>query len=338
MELVEPYTNVVGYVGTRVSGNRAGDYAVVGPRWSGSVPRGMRCVVAPADRVWVIGRTLVQGPDDLAAARAVQRRYRLTPLSRLGSPGAAPAHARVPANPEVGTKREGLAFFDALAQNMAASPPPARDKRTLKRLATVGIAPGGTPSRDRDPAVRAGLRDGIDAAKASLRAEFVRASLASATAHNGWLHPPAAVGAFGTDYVLRANAAIYGIGINRPAEAVYLVGVLDSTGAPLAPGRRYRLTFPPGGLPPVNAWWSLTMYDADGFLIDNPLGRYAISDRSGAQPAPDGSVTLLLGGDPPTGQERNWLPVPATGMPQPFLRAYSLRDQAWDPPPIVPLG
>ena len=249
MELVEPYTNVFGYVGTRVSGNRAGDYAIVGPRWGGTVPRGMRCVVAPANRVWVIGRTLVESPEDVPAARSVQRRYRLTPLSRLGTPGAAPAHAEVPDNPEVGKTREGLAFYDALADLMESSPPPARDKSELKRLATVGIAPGGKPSANPDPAVRAGLREGIAAAKTSLRAEFVRVSLESAQAHNGWLHPPSEVGAFGTDYVLRANAAIYGIGINRPAEAVYLIGVLDSTGAPLAPGRTYRITFPPGGLP-----------------------------------------------------------------------------------------
>lgn len=336
MELVEPYTNVFGYVGQRVSGTHAGDYAVVGPHWGGKVPKGMRCVRAPADRVWLIGRTLVAGPDDLDAARTVQRRYQLAPLSKFGKRGAPPAHAVVPANPEVGTPRDGLQFFDALSALMASSPPPARDKGTLKTLATIGIAPGGRPSRNPDAAVRQGLVEGIAAAKAALRADFVRVSLDSATANNGWLHPPPQVGAFGNDYVLRANAAIYGIGINRPVEAVYLIGVLDSQGRPLSPERTYRITFPPGGQPPVDAWWSLTMYDSDGFLVANPLGRYAISDRSGAQPGPDGSLTLFLGADPRPGQERNWLPVPAAGMPQPFLRAYSLRDQAWNPPPIVP--
>ena len=115
--------------------------------------------------------------------------------------------------------------------------------------------------------------------------------------------------------------------------------MLDATGAPLAPGRAYAIRFSPGGLPPVEAWWSLTMYDDQGFLIDNPLGRFAISDRSGAQSlVPTDRCSCLLGGAPPPGSEGNWLPVPAAGMPQPFLRAYSLRDQAWDPPPIVPLG
>src|SRR5829696_5543473 len=221
---------------------------------------------------------------------------------------------------------------------MGSQPPPRRNTPVLRRLAAVGIVPGGRPSSTPDRAVRQGLAEGIAAAKAELRADFVRVSLESARAHNGWFDPPPEVGAFGTDYVLRANAAIYGIGVNRPAEAVYLIGVLDATGAPLAPGRAYAIRFSPGGLPPVEAWWSLTMYDDQGVLIDNPLGRVAISDRSGAQPGPDGSVELLVGGAPPPGGEGNWLPVPAAGMPQPFLRAYSLCDQAWDPAPIVPLG
>jgi hypothetical protein len=337
-QLLDPYTNTFAYVGSRTTGSKGGRFAIT---WSGrpeAAPEGVRVIRSASRRVWVIGRTLVRGERDLAPARALMKRYRLVALSRLGRPPRRRAPGdpgRVVRSPTPG----GVAFLDALGDALAGNPPPAHDRAVLRRLAAAGIGPGRHPSKAGLPAaVLAGLVEGLDRARAQLpvqaRTQILRAALAS----GGWYVSPPGIGAYGTDYLLRARIAIVGLGANTPQEAVYPVALTDSAGRLLNGSQRYRITFAKGRAPPVRAFWSLTVYDADGFLVANPARRYAVGDsHPPLVRRPDGSIVIAVQRDRPAQRDVNWLPAPPGGF-RLSLRLYqpvrSILRGAWTPPPV----
>jgi hypothetical protein len=157
---------------------------------------------------------------------------------------------------------------------------------------------------------------------------------------NGWVFTTG-TGVYGTDYLQRALITAIGLGANRPQDAVYPTSEVDAAGKPYMGSDKYVMRFAKGQLPPVNGFWSLTMYDADFFFVANPLNRYTLSQRDALKPNPDGSVTLYLQHDNP-GPEResNWLPAP-TGRFIPMLRLYwptetppSILDGSWTIPAV----
>ena len=316
-EFIDPWTNVIGYIGKRVSGARGGTWAIT---WKGApkrhLPRGVRTFASPYRRVWVVGRTLVNGPSDLKAAQRAQSRYLLRPLSRYltGAGDHTPATGVTKATQA--PVLTGTAFLDALGTAMAQNPPPARDAAMLARLATAGIAPGKKVSTDGLPQhVLDGLAEGVMAAEADLspaaRADVIKVALA----HGGWYTPAAKVGRFGTDYVLRARAAKLGIGINTPEESMYPTALTDADGNALNGAHSYRLTFPKGQTPPNRAFWSITMYDSDGYLVDDPSHIYAVGSSHGKLAhKPDGSTVVVVSRTRPTEAAVNWLPSPAAGF------------------------
>lgn len=312
-EFIDPYSNVFAYVGSRATGPRGGDFAVTGPGWRGRLPAGVRRIRSPHRQAWVGGRTLLLGPGDLAAARRVQRGYRLVPLSRYGTAWRPERPTRVVRTPRVATTPEGLAFFDALGRALKDSPPPARDAPLLRRLAAVGIGPGREPSKQNlPPAVLAGLREAVPAAKERIRRDLLGYIARAPRETNGWVVPKANTGAFGTDYESRALLAVFGIGANRPVESIYPTAFTDRTGAILSGANRYVLRFAPGQLPPARYFWSVTMYDENLFVVPNPLTRFAIGDRTpGLRRGRDGSLEISLQRDRPAGDAANWLPAPA---------------------------
>jgi hypothetical protein len=280
----------------------------------------------------MIGRTLAQeAPADLRRAHAKMRQYRLTPAPAL--------RARRPGKPRKHPlPTDGLAWLRALDRALAENPPPARDKPLLGRLRAVGVGPGLTPGKGLPADVVQALDRGVEAEAAELPTASRVAVLQQALGNGGWLTLNPHVGAYGTDYLLRAQLAILGIGANTPAESVYPTALADSSGTLLTGASAYRMVFPRGHLPPARGFWSITMYDSDGFLVPNAAHRYSLGPthpplaRRG-----DGSVVIAIQRARPAEKDVNWLPSPAGGFrlsmrlywPKPVV----LRG-TWQPPPL----
>jgi hypothetical protein len=344
LPMCDAWTNVFASPGTRTTGNAAGDFAIVGPDWKGTLPAGLPALKSPTNLVWILGRTQTNGPQDYAAVRAIQHGYRLVPLSAFGKPYLLPKGAVDPAlngkvPPVDRLKAMGAdAYFNLLARAMKSNPAPAADAPMLAKLATIGVVPGQPFDISRlDPEVAAGLQRSVAVALHKLQpgAEH-RDSV------NGWVLPGTNLGNFGTDYHTRALTAFIAFGANLPADAVYPTSFLDADGQPFRGTNRYVLHFEKGQLPPVNAFWSVTLYDADSFFVDNPINRYAISSWMPLRPNADGSIDIDIQHDPPgKDREPNWLPAPAQGAFNLTLRMYWPKDQppsfldgSWKPPGV----
>jgi hypothetical protein len=346
-EFMDPYTNVFHYIGTRTTGDGAGTYLVAGPSFKGRTPAGMRLIRAPYRLAWIVGRTLVNGPGDLAAVHKIQDGYRLIPLAgylKSGLRWRAPRPKRIVKTPLKLTEPTGLQFFDQLGTALAENPPPARDHAILSQLRTVGIGPGLQPSHENlSAAVVAGLTAAADGGPAHVAALKLSVAASSAIAHGGWFVPPAYTGDYGTNYPFRAVVALNGIAANRPAEAMYIVGVTDSTHTLLNAADDYVIHFPAGHLPPARYFWSLTMYDQNFYLVPNALNRYELaSHTAGLKRNPDGSLDIYIQHTPPAGHESNWLPSPASGRFEVTLRLYGPEASAlrgrYTYPPIMRVG
>jgi hypothetical protein len=324
-ELLDAYTNVFGYIGRRVTGTHAGNFAIVGPGWRGSLPSGVKPIHSPTNTVFVIGRTLVKSSGDVAAVNAIQRGYTLTPLSGSGATTAPPVFLTTstlrPA-PVPG----GLAFYDAMGAAMKQDPPPVAERSLLRRFASVGIGPGRSPSTEGlDSATRKGLLEGASDGRHEIDGYGRALQAGSERQHNGWIVAPKTTGRYGTNYLLRGYIAKAALGANVPAEATYPAAFSDHAGATLTGAHRYVVHFAARQLPPVNAFWSLTMYAKDAFLVTNPINRYAIGDRTrGLHKNRDGSLDLVVQHSAPHGNRSNWLPAPK-GVFLLFLRLYQPR-------------
>ena len=338
-ELVDPYTNVIGYVGARTTGSKAGRFAISWTKKPGHAVAGVRTIKSPYRRVWVIGRTLVDGgAPDLKRARALMRQYALVPLRRLDNPPA-PLRVRRGLRPKGATEPTGLAFLDALGDALRDNPPPARDASFLAGLSALGIGPGKKPSQaGLSPAQLDGLRDGLAQAAAQLPGAARGMVLSRAAQGGGWSFTQRNIGNYGTDYEQRAQIAVVGLGANTEAEAMYPTALTDASGNLLDGTKTYRLVFPPGQAPPNRAFWSLTMYDIAGYLVPNAEHRYAIgSSHPPLVKRRDGSIVVVLSHDKPKERLVNWLPAPATAFRltlriyRPTRRALS---GAWKPGPI----
>jgi hypothetical protein len=343
-EFLDAYTNVIDYVGTRTTGTEAGDYALTGPGFDGTLPAGVKRISSPTNRIVVVGRTLLLGPDDLPNVREIQEHYGLTPLSEVAA-GAEPRPGPIldsspPRTPPA--LPSGLGFFDYLGDLMAAQPAPKRDAKLLARLRRFGIGAGLHPSSDDLlPAVERGLRQAAANGLRRIRALEARYRRDARRGGHGWNLQTGAIGRYGTDYPLRAVTALVGLWANTPDEAFYPFADQDSAGRRLDGARyRYELHFTKSQLPPARAFWSLTMYDRDLFLYDNELDRYALGDRTaGMKRDADGGLTIYLQHNRPDPESRvsNWLPAPATRFTV-ALRLYDPAPRAldgrWKPPGI----
>ncbi len=328
-EFLDPYLNVFHYVGTRTTGNGAGNYVVVGPHFKGKLPRGLPVVKAAYDQVWLFGRTLVYGKSDLPRAHAIQDGYKVVPLKDFERAGLAytpPRPRRIittPTDPGIPT---GLAFFDALGDALAKYPPPARDHAILAEMASAGIGPGRHPSAEHLPAATAaGLTAAVNGGPAHVFALRVQFATAGAAKHNGWFQTLPDTGSWGTNYAYRAVVAVYGICANRPVEATYGVGVKDDTANTLNGSNTYRIHFAKGDMPPARYFWSLTVYNIQTWLIANPYGKYSVGSNKGIKYNKDGSLDVYVQPTPPAGHQSNWLPSPPNTPFILILRMYGPR-------------
>ena len=339
------WTNIFASPGKRTTGTRAGSFVVTGPGWSGTLPSGMKELKSPTNRVWIIGRTQTNGPKDYAAVHAIQDGYKLVPLSAFGKPYAPPPGVVDPnidmkaAPVDTLQKMTSASFFDSLARLLDSNPPPASDGLILAKLATIGVIPGEKfdPSK-LDPAVAKGLDKALPVALQKLQ----EAAKNSGAPVNGWQIPPSILGKFGTEYAIRGIVALVGLGANLPEDAVYPTTYVDAEGKALNGANRYTLHFDKGLSPPVNAFWSVTMYDAQSFFVENAANRYAISSWMPVKRNSDGSIDLYLQHDSPgKDKEANWLPA-AEGDFNLTLRMYwpkdknpSIIDGSWKPSAVT---
>jgi hypothetical protein len=328
------------YVGKRTTGGAAGSYAIVGPGWDGALPNGVAALPPSRTPTAVIfGRTLVDGPADVPTVRALQEQYTLVPLGRSGTPDAAAPDRRdvwAPTDP----RTDPLGDWKTMNRAMTEEPPEARHAPLLKYFATVGIGPNQDVAAV-DEATRRGLARAAQEGRALL-AGLMDAGGASKRV-NGWKYPPPTMGRAGLadDFVTRGALQCFGgIIANDPEEAVYLFVSADADGQPLSGEHRYELRFPPGQLPKVNAFWSLTLYGQDTNFVANPLDRYSLGDRTrGVKPDADGGLTIDVQHESPGAErEPNWLPAPTDTFYM-VLRAYMPAEeivrQTWAPPPVT---
>jgi hypothetical protein len=314
MPMLSGWTDVFQVPGKRTTGTKPQTYAITGPRWKGTLPAGVKELKSPTAMVWILGRTYCTGtPEDYKAVHALQDQYKLVPLSAYGKPYTPPPGK---IDPSIDTKtavREQVnrlsatEYFKLLAALMKDNPPAKADAPMVAELKRLGIEPGKDfdPAK-LDPAVAKAL-DGVPKiAVERIMAHFKKAG----TDANGWLFTTRA-GVYGTDYLQRAFVTAIGLGANRPQDAVYPTAEAGADGKPYDGANKYVMRIPKGQMPPVNGFWSLTMYNADYFFVDNPLNRYTLSSRSALKANADGSTDLYIQKDSPgPDKESNWLPAP----------------------------
>lgn len=343
LPMLDMWSDVFAVPGRRTSGTAAASYAVVPPGWSGKLPKGIERIDAPTSYVWIIGRTQTNGPADYEAVHRIQDGYRITPLAQWGKKTAPP---KAVVDPSVDMKTEPLRqvnempaaryFSDGMAL-MKANPPHATDWSQLARMKRLGLEPGRPFDLAKaDPVVRAALEAAPGAGLKLMQAKIP--TLARVV--NGWQMNTDTMGVYGNYYLKRAIIALVGLGANQPEDAIYPINVADADGKPMEGSRKYVLHFDKDQLPPASAFWSVTMYDAEGFQVANALNRFAIGDRDALKYNADGSLDLYIqSASPGADRESNWLPSPAAGRLGVTMRLYGPKaaalDGRWAPPAIV---
>jgi hypothetical protein len=320
MAFLDAWTNVFAAPGTRSTGQAGGRFLLVGPGWQGEVPEGLSLLRSPTRIVWLIGRTQTDGPADfgfvhrlqdgltlrrLAAWQTAQQtgeqsgQQEAAPDPRPGTPPPVPALKQI-------QRMGSIEYFTRLAALMVDNPPAAADAPIQLRLERIGVAPGQAPQW--------GPLDRWSVALGRLIADHAVARQLQTPLRQvrGWSLPPEMLGRYGTHYNIRAAVAMIGLGANLPEDAMYPNARVDADGRALDGSRRYRLHFPADALPPAKAFWSVTAYGPDDFLIDHPSNRHALGDRDPLVFNPDGSLDLWIQAAAPDAvHQPNWLPVKA---------------------------
>jgi hypothetical protein len=341
LPMLDMWTDVFASPGWRTTGTEAADFLVTPPGWSGQVPEGFTHIAAPTSYVWVIGRTKTDGPADYEAVHKIQAGYKMTPLSRWGK---GPEPITVKTDPTVDMKTPPMvqvdtmpagAYFAYAAELLKVHPSHLTDQPIIAQMKRIGIEPGKSFDISKlDPDVRKGL----EAAPAEAQALMKWKVPTVARVANYWSMNTDTMGVYGNYYLKRAIVSQLGLGANLPEDAIYPLNLADEAGKPLDGANQYTIHFEKGATPPVRAFWSLTLYDADGFQVGNVLDRFAVSSWMPFRYNADGSLDLYFQSDSPgKNKEANWLPAPKA----PFnltMRLYSPQADAltgkWNPPPV----
>jgi hypothetical protein len=331
-QMMDAFSNTFDYAGTRATGPQGGRFLLAAPGWAGEKPQDVAKVfVAPTNRIWIAARFGVGGETDLPGAHKAQDSIRLTDLNGKPVPGVNPGFTPLGAPETWSTDQFFTVFGDLLKETTT----PQAAQPLIARLSAIGLSPktGYTPASltpETRAAIDAGAKEGFAAIEAAKLGDSA----------NGWDFSMKN-GRFGEDYLVRSAVAYRSLAGNAPEEAIYFNADKDVSGQPLDGAHRYTMRFEKGQLPPVNGFWSLTMYDGKTFfMVENPKKRYSIGSRTpGLQFAPDGSLTLYIQhADPGPERVANWLPAPA-GSFDVHLRTYvpqeALLDGSYKLPPIV---
>ena len=332
LQFMDAWTNVFKSIGKRTTGTKAQTFVIVGPDYKGALPAG-EVIKSPTNMVFLLARTQTNSKQDAEQVKTIQTGYKLTPVAgaTAGTSSTAKSNGQPP-TAQVGAMN-AQAFYTLFAQELKNNPPAAADTAILADLKKIGIEPG----KDYNPeAVPADMRGSLDTAMAAALKEITNsASLGQLS--NGW-SVTRNIGTYGTTYLLRAIVAYVGIGANLPEDAIYPTAYVDGSGNPLTGTNKYVIHFDKNMTPPAQAFWSITAYNSNGFLIKNPLNRFALGDRDKLTLNADGSLDIYVQYESPgKDKEANWLPVPQ-GPFNLTMRIYwpksTVLDGSWNPPAI----
>ncbi|WP_095196892.1 DUF1254 domain-containing protein [Pseudomonas sp. Irchel 3A7] len=344
LPMLDMWSDVFASPGWRTTGTDAAQFLVTPPGWTGTVPAGLNHLPAPTPFVWVIGRTKTDGAADYAAVHKIQAGYTVTPLSRLGK-SEEPVSVKI--DPAVDMKTppkiqvdtlSAAGYFAYAAELLKVHPAHSTDQPMLAQIKRIGIEPGKSFDLDAlDPDIKAALQTVPQEAQALMKWKVE--TLARVV--NGWSMNTDTMGVYGNYYLKRAIVAQVGLGANLPEDAIYPLNMGDENGKPLNGANKYVLHFPKGEAPPVNAFWSITLYDPEGFQVGNELNRFAVSSWMPFKSNADGSLDLYFQNESPGKEhEANWLPAPK-GPFNLTMRLYGPKAEAlngkWNPPPVKQL-
>jgi hypothetical protein len=345
MPMLSGWTDVFTDPGKRTTGTEAQKYGITGPGWKGALPEGVTELKSPTSIVWLLGRTYCTGTkDDYKAVHAIQDKYSLVPLSAYGKAYTPPKgkvdpdiDMKTPVRDQV-NRLDAATYFKMLASLMKDNPPAKADAPMIEKMARIGIVPGKEFDINKlAPAAAKALEAAPKVALEKILESFKK----SGVEKNGWRYATN-LGTYSTDYLLRALVTYIGLGANRPQDAIYPTSEVDGDGKLYDGANKYVMHFPKGQTPPAKGFWSLTMYNADYFFVENPLNRYTLSPRNELKFNDDGSLDLYIQKDSPGKEkESNWLPAPPAKFNL-MLRLYwpqetapSIIEGTWSPPPVI---
>jgi len=342
LPLYDMWTDAFAVPGWRTTGTEATSWALLPPGWVGELPDGVRPVQCPTSTVWLIGRTKTDGPQDYEAVNALQDQLTVTPLSVWPSP---PPPIKATVDPAIDNQTEPLHQVNAMsivdyltlgAELLAKYPPHRTDFGVIERARQIGFH-AGEPFDSAALSAETLQALAVVPKEALAHMQAVLPTMARVT--NGWSMNTDTMGVYGNAYLKRAVVAMVGLGANQVEDAIYPLQVSTADGSPADGAHSYTLTFAADALPPVDAFWSVTMYDVEGFQVANPIDRFAIGSKDDLRYEADGSLTLLVQRDDPGGADSaNWLPAP-DGPFSLCMRLYAPRPEAldgrWNPPPLT---
>jgi hypothetical protein len=342
LPMLDMWTDVFASPGWRTTGTEAANFLVTPRGWTGTAPDGMTRIEAPTPYVWIIGRTKTDGPADYDAVHKVQAGYKITPLSQWGKE-APPVTVKIdpavdmktPPKTQVDTMPADK-FFAYAAELLKVHPPHITDQPIIARLARIGFEAGQSFDLDKaDPAVKKALQTAPVDGQALMAWKIPTLARVA----NGWSMNTDTMGVYGNYYLKRAIIAQAGLGANLPEDAIYPLNLGDADGKPLDGAQAYTIHFDKAAIPPVDAFWSITLYDNDGFQVANTLNRFAVSSWMPFKYNADGSLDLYFQNESPgADKEANWLPAPK-GPFNLTMRLYAPKSEAltgrWNPPPVT---
>ncbi|EJC71759.1 hypothetical protein Rleg10DRAFT_0150 [Rhizobium leguminosarum bv. trifolii WSM2012] len=354
LPMLDMWTDVFAAPGWRTTGTAAGHFLITPPGWRPDLredftefklPEGTQRIDATTPYVWVIGRTKTDGPSDYDAVRKIQDGYTVTLLSEWGK-ASKPAGVKTdpsvdmktPPKTQVDTASAG-AYFAYAAELLKLHPPHATDQPLIARMKRIGIEPGKSfDSSKADPIVQKALQTVPEDAQALMAWKVPTLARVA----NGWSMNTDTMGVYGNYYLKRAIVAQQGLGANLPEDAIYPLNLADEKGQPLDGRNNYTIHFDKDQAPPVQAFWSVTLYDDKGFQVANSINRFAVSSWMPFRYNADGSLDLYFQNESPgKDKEWNWLPAPS-GSYNLTMRLYAPKPDAltgkWNPPPVTKAG
>jgi hypothetical protein len=342
LPMIDMWTDVFASPGWRTTGTQAANYLVTPPGWTGAVQAGLIRIDAPTPYVWIIGRTKTDGPADYDAVHKIQAGNKVTPLSQWGKTPK-PVNVKVDSTLDMKTppmiQVNGMSadkFFTYTADLLKVIPPHITDQPIIARLKRIGIVPGKSLEFGK---LDSNVRDALASAPQDAQAVMKWKVPTLARVANFWSMNTDTMGVYGNYYLKRAIVTQLGLGANLPEDAIYPFNLGDEAGKPLDGTNGYKIHFDKTSLPPVDAFWSITLYDNDGFQVANALNRFAVSSWMPFKYGADGSLELYFQNESPgKDSEQNWLPAPK-GAFNLTMRLYAPKSEAltgkWNPPPVV---
>jgi hypothetical protein len=351
LPMLDMWSDVFASPGWRTTGTQAGHFLLAPAGWRSDLrdrfveefklPKDIQRIDTPTPYVWIIGRTKTDGPSDYEAVHKIQAGFTLTPLSQWGKP---PQAVEVKIDPAVDMKTSPKTqvdtmpagqFFATAAEILKLQPPHLTDEAMIARMKRIGIEPGKSFNIE---ALDAPVRQGLMRAPETAQQLMVWKVSTLARVANCWSMNTDTMGVYGNYYLKRAIVAQVGLGANQPEDAIYPLNLGDESGKPLDGANQYVVHFDKGTTP-VGAFWSITLYDSDGFQVANTLNRFAVSSWMPLTYNPDGSLDLYFQKESPgKDKEANWLPAPGSAFNL-TMRLYAPKSGAltgkWNPPAVT---